>query len=176
MANTWSFYTAAGGLITSNTATNISILDVGGDFTATNVEDALAELQTDNETQDALRAGFRPTLNPTDTGTVNNWNPAGFANGVFIQWEGTSNLTLTGLTALADGSTVALVPANGAFTITLKHEDTNSTATNRFFFQDLGNVSYTIGMFELVTLVYRSNRWAVLGIRGSSYASTWKLN
>jgi len=107
-------------------------------------------------------------IQPTTTGSANNWSPAGLVDGfggagtAVIEWKGTSSLSITGLyAAQMHGTTVVLKNASvtaGAF-FTFAADVSSSTATNR-----LRDAPISLGLSESCALIYDANqsRWLTL--------------
>jgi len=66
-------------------------------------------------------------VNITDTGTVNNHNPAGMD----VAWSGASQLVITGIVPRANGDIRIYRNVTTAQSLAVSHENGSSTATNR---------------------------------------------
>lgn len=95
-----------------------------------------------------------------DTGTYNNWNPAGLATAGTISLASTGALgpiTLTGIMAQAEGRQIVIYNRDTSNTITLKHNDAGSDAANKI--NDPGSADVVIQPLAKYTLDYLSTRW-----------------
>lgn len=95
------------------------------------------------------------------TGNQNNYAPTPGRN-YEISADGDATRSITGLSiGQADGQEVTMVNV-GTFDIVFKHQDSNSTAANRFLC--VGGVDITIAANERIDMIYRVgtlNRWRV---------------
>lgn len=116
------------------------------------------------------QAGLRETAFITPAalgaGPTHNYAPAGWnANYRGIRQDMTASGVITGLVATSDGNRQRLgnITTTAARTLTLNHEDVNSTAANRFNCPNQAN--YVLSPGEWVELVYENTaqRWRVLG-------------
>lgn len=78
-----------------------------------------------------LGNGTFTVITSTDTGTQNNWAPAGISGNTLILCNGSSDITITGITAGTDGEMLLIVPKNSAQKVILAHESASSTVANR---------------------------------------------
>ena len=113
-------------------------------------------------------------ISPTSlSGSVDNYNPTGLSMARHIRQSCSSASTLTGLAAQESGQRIVVhnVSTSAPNTLTLNHEDTNSTALNRFTLPGLTNVTLPTG--GSVELWYDgvSTRWRVASV-GTALATT----
>lgn len=107
------------------------------------------------------------------SGTVNNWNPGTQNEKGILNLSPSGNVVLTGILAPPRPSKRVMILRNGSsFHVTLTHEDTGSTAANRFTLPNGVDVvlSTTGGM---VKLYYDDggSRWVVIGGYGTKAIS-----
>ena len=100
--------------------------------------------------------------------TRNNWSPSGLSTSPYYKvyrLNVSLNTDLTGVDAssVSNGQEITLLNI-GTATLTLKYEDTNSTAANRFILTNYADVSIRQG--GSVTLMYdaTSSRWRVYSL------------
>jgi len=98
----------------------------------------------------------------TIVANTNNWAPAGFATANRFPITAASPFNITGIAGGTDGRIIVLECQSGSSTFTLKAEDTNSTATNRF---NLG-ADKTLDAFQTATFYYSValGRWRLLSL------------
>jgi hypothetical protein len=109
---------------------------------------------------------YRGDITVTDTGTLNDYAPAGLAEAVVIRWDGASAATLTSLTGGADGRVIVLLNVAGATanTLTLQTDGLGGgTAVNRIMTPS--NANYILPRNSGVVLQYdsTSSRWRTIG-------------
>jgi len=103
--------------------------------------------------------GSTITVAKPATGT-NDWNPSGFSDAGVVRLTGASAVTLNGLIAGGAGRIVMLFNT-GTAAMTLAHENTGSTAANRFSLPS--SINFSIPANDSATLWYdgTSSRWRV---------------
>lgn len=93
------------------------------------------------------------------SGTTNNYDPGDTGNGndllLWLTPAGTA--TLTGLVGGVEGRRCVLMNLSPTFVLTLNHQDSNSTATNRFMC--IGSANLAIPINGGLELVYTASRW-----------------
>lgn len=97
------------------------------------------------------------------TANQNDYAPTGVATAFEIRVDSDADRAITGLSASQVEGRKILITNDGAFTITLNHEDANSTAANRF---DLGadnNLAIEAGATALLSYDGTASRWRVIG-------------
>lgn len=105
------------------------------------------------------------TISPTalGAGPTHNYDPTGLSTAANIRQDMSAAGVVTGLAAQASGRRIRLfnISSTGANTLTLNHEDTNSTAANRFVLPNNSNL--TIPCNSGVDLHYdaTSSRWRI---------------
>lgn len=102
---------------------------------------------------------------PTSVTLSGNTNNLGVGQNGLIRIQSTGNYDLTGLIpiggAAANAWRVIYILNRGANTITLKHEDANSTAENRFLTHNGNNVSLQANHVVLGMYDGTSSRWRI---------------
>jgi hypothetical protein len=186
--STWTAISSASSQITTHeadtssahTAEGVDVVDAAGHFDATNVETALAEAYDDFEAHDHADEDLAPgDVNVTDafltsgivseslTAQADDWAPTGLADASVIRVDADADYDITGLTGGATGRHMVILNVDDTDTLTLKHEDANSTAANRF---DLPSASdLAIGPRTGVHLIYdgTSSRWRLAAGAGT---------
>lgn len=101
---------------------------------------------------------------PALTLTTNNYGPSGSSAASVQRWSSTGAIDVTGMDAgnLNSVASRPILMNVGSFTITLKHQSTSSTITNRFICP--GNVDYALVAGATVEVVRDtvSLRWRVV--------------
>jgi hypothetical protein len=133
-------------------ASAISIADAGGDFTATDVEGALAELQADAE---ALTAYSQPTISATNTDVA---TPSGtkffYVNAI------NDGGTIRSVGAPATDGSLMILRASSGGSVTLEHNEAGG-AGQRFWL--LTGADTAIPQNYSVTFVSQAGYWVQTG-------------
>ena len=111
------------------------------------------------------------TLTPAQiTATQNDYSPADLATAGFLRVSSDASRNVTGLATGAEGRWLIITNV-GSFPIVLQHENTGSSAANRFLFDD--GADLVLGTEESQFLRYdpTSARWRTLKDAGSSGGS-----
>jgi hypothetical protein len=97
----------------------------------------------------------------TITARRDDWAPTGIEMAGAVFMDADANRTITGITGGASGRVLVLLNTS-AFTITLSHNDANSSAANRF--RAPGSANYAIQSNGAAMVVYDSNgpRWQIV--------------
>ena len=82
---------------------------------------------TDLEATEQVR--FSGNISISVTGTIDNWTPAGIIDTFQINMTTSTNATITGIAGGTDGRILLLITTTGG--ITLSHNNSNSSSTNR---------------------------------------------
>jgi hypothetical protein len=110
-------------------------------------------------------ANLKVVTVPNFTATPHNdWNPAGLstAGALSVCTDGViGNVTITGVTAQAEGRMIVLENRDTSYNIILSHSDAGSAANNRFLWA--GGANITIRPYGAVMLMYLNARWRCLG-------------
>jgi len=112
----------------------------------------------------SLPATSVPTMLATAS-TVVGANNNVTANTPVLRWAGASAGSFTGIIPAANGQVLRILNMHASSILTLNHEDTNSTSTNRFTLP--GAANYAIDPLECITLWYdaTSTRWVIIAER-----------
>lgn len=98
----------------------------------------------------------------TFTGTQNNYNPTGFSTATVVRLSSTADEDITGFVSTGAGE-IKIVYNVGSFNITLKHQNTGSSATNRL----LLNGADAVIRPQTSRILQRdavSNRWRLVSL------------
>lgn len=122
---------------------------------------------------------FPGAISPTDTGTVNNWEPAGLSSAYRINWTGAAGALVTGLSGGTSGRRVFISNATTSQVLCLVHGSTLSTAGNRFSFTQLGKSNHLyVFPGEGLELIYNAGVWsgdATVGLRNINNNNTCRV-
>lgn len=169
--------TATTGTGASNPATDFH-LTMHDDADADTTRGTLELSSTDDVEFTGLHASgelrFSGVISPAQlTASQNNWAPTGFAAASQIRFDtDAAGYSITGLAVgQVDGSEM-LLANDGAFPVTIPHEDVLSTAANRFDMSNDSDVLLAAGATLLVTYDATASRWRVKGGAGSGGGAT----
>lgn len=114
---------------------------------------------------------FQGTLtSPTISTNTNDYAPDGLSSATFIRLTVSTDVNLTGLTGGASERVVALSNVGSNFILTLKSENSGSSAVNRFALAT--DVSLATNTSAMLFYDGVSNRWRTLSNTGSSSSSS----
>ena len=110
--------------------------------------------------QTLLTAAITPTQLVANT---NNWSPTGLATCNVIRIDVSMAIDLTGIVAQPSGTMICLYNQTATHTVSILHDNANSTAANRFYCP--GAATYSLTTFQSVWLRYdgTQSRWTVFG-------------
>jgi hypothetical protein len=104
------------------------------------------------------------TITPALTaGNNNDFAPTGFANAIVLLVGAVGTASLTGMTAGVHGRMVYVINTGGP-TLTITHQDSNSSASNRFLSPTAANIVLTSnqGTLWMYDTTASLNRWRLL--------------
>lgn len=126
---------------------------------------AQIEVRTDGDKAMVTATGalhFASPLSAGLTGNTNDYAPTGLKTATRVELTATGAVDLTGIVAPADDGRVLLVSNVGANTITLKDEDANSDAANRFALK--ADIALAADGGCILIYSTASSRWRCVGV------------
>ena len=107
---------------------------------------------------------FGGMISPTDAANVNDWAPSGLASAAEIRWNGAGSIVVTGLTGGYDARLIKISNITADRMLCLAHENTGSSAANRFSNLFLGRGTHVLlppGRSAWFTYSSASSRWVL---------------
>lgn len=130
---------------------------------------------TGNANVSFTASGGSKVTTVTPSTDQNNYDPAGLAGTTDLRVNNSASIKITGLAAQADGTQITITNASTDYLLWLEHENTSSTAANRFVLPDRLPAFLMPG--DAIGLLYNgtTSRWNVFewGARGAGLGLTF---
>lgn len=130
---------------------------------------------TGNANVSFTASGGSKVTTVTPSTDQNNYNPAGLAGTTDLRVNNSASIKITGLAAQSDGTQITITNASTDYLLWLEHENTSSTAANRFVLPDRLPAFLMPG--DAIGLLYNgtTSRWNVFewGARGAGLGLTF---